>query len=158
MSDFVGWDDLNALEKRFEDQIREINAKIGNLAKRDTAQKIFEQLDSHNERIHEIEKNSALLENMLESLKELPESISSLRDSVLEFKGALDRQQENVSNIENDLRRSVEGALERISKLEKGLDKQEERGKIDVVDWITQHWDKIVLAALVVYLAVKSFI
>ena len=158
MSDFVGWDDLNALEKRFEDQIREINAKIGNLAKRDTAQKIFEQLNSHNERIHEIEKNSALLENMLESLKELPESISSLRDSVLEFKGALDRQQENVSNIENDLRRSVESALERISKLEKGLDKQEERGKIDVVDWITQHWDKIVLSALVVYLAVKSFI
>ena len=95
---------------------------------------------------------------MLESLKELPESISSLRDSVLEFKGALDRQQENVSNIENDLRRSVESALERISKLEKGLDKQEERGKIDVVDWITQHWDKIVLSALVVYLAVKSFI
>lgn len=158
MSDFVGWDDLNALEKRFEDQIREINAKIGNLAKRDTAQKIFDQLDSHNERIHEIEKNSALLGNMLESLKGLPESISSLRDSVLEFKGALDRQQENVSNIENNLRKSVESALERISKLEKGLDKQEERGKIDAVDWITQHWDKIVLAALVVYLSVKSFI
>ena len=95
---------------------------------------------------------------MIGSLKELPESISSLRDSVLEFKNALDRTQSNVVNIEDDIRESLDNAIQRIEKLEKGLDKQEERGKIDVVAWITQNWDKIVLAALVVYLAVKSFI
>lgn len=158
MSEYLTREDLNALEEKFENQVREINNKIGNLAKRDTAQKIFDQLNSQNDRIYELEKKTALLESMIVSLKELPESISSLRDSVLEFKNALDRTQNNVVNIEDDIRESLEGAIKRIDKLEKGLDTQEKRGKIDVVEWITQHWDKLVVALLIIYLTVKSII
>lgn len=158
MSEYLTREDLNALEEKFESQVRDINDKIGNLAKRDTAQKIFEQLNSQNDRIYELEKRTALLENMIVSLKELPESISSLRDSVLEFKNALDRTQNNIVDIENDIGHSVEDAIRRIEKLEKGLDTQERRGKIDVVDWITQHWDKLVMTLLIIYLTVKSII
>ena len=103
-------------------------------------------------------KKTALLESVIGSLKELPESISSLRDSVLEFKNALDRTQNNVVNIEDDIRESLNNAIQRIDKLEQGLDTQEKRGKIDVVDCITQHWDKLVVALLIIYLTVKSII
>ena len=82
MSEYLTREDLNALEEKFENQVREINNKIGNLAKRDTAQKIFDQLNAQNNRIYELEKKTALLESVIGSLKELPESISSLRDSV----------------------------------------------------------------------------
>ena len=52
----------------------------------------------------------------------------------------------------------MNNAIQRIDKLEQGLDTQEKRGKIDVVDWITQHWDKLVIALLIIYLTVKSII
>lgn len=158
MSEYLTREDLSALEERFESQVREINNKIGNLTKRDTAQKIFDQLNAQNNRIYELEKRTALIESMMTSLKELPESISSLRDSVLEFKNTLEMTQNNMVSIENDIRGSVSDALRRIEKLEKGLGEQEERGTIDIVDWITQHWDKLVVALLMIYLAVKSFI
>ena len=154
MSEYLTREDLSALEEKFESQVREINNKIGNLTKRDTAQKIFDQLNAQNNRIYELEKKTALLESVIGSLKELPESISSLRDSVLEFKSALDR----THNIEDGIRESLDNAIQRIEKLEKVLDEQEERGKIDVVDWITQHWDKLVVALLIIYLTVKSVI
>ena len=61
MSEYLTREDLNDLEEKFENKVREINNKIGKLAKRDPAQKIFDQLNAQNNRIYELEKKNCSL-------------------------------------------------------------------------------------------------
>lgn len=145
-------EELVRLEARINELYGIVNEKKEEFAKRDTVQKIFDRLDKQRDKILELNTKVAAMEVLVGTLKELPEALSELKISITTFSSAIEGIQSQISEIEE----TIKGANNRMNSLQDGIDEQEKRGKLDIVDWITRNWDKLVIACGIVYLAIKD--
>ncbi len=147
-------EELVRLEARINELYGIVNEKKEEFAKRDTVQKIFDRLDKQRDKILELNTKVAAMEVLVGTLKELPEALSELKISITTFSSAIEGIQSQISEIEE----TIKGANSRINSLQDGIDEQEKRGKIDIIDWATKNWDKLAIVAAFLYLAIKNTI
>lgn len=147
-------EELVRLEARINELYGIVNEKKEEFAKRDTVQKIFDRLDKQRDKILELNTKVAAMEVLVGTLKELPEALSELKISITTFSSAIEGIQSQISEIEE----TIKGANSRINSLQDGIDEQEKRGKIDIIDWATKNWDKLAIVAAFLYLATKDTI
>lgn len=167
MPEFVTREEFLDLSKKVDEAITSTNDKIGDSARRDTVNKIFERLDKHKERILTLDTEVKVMKTLMEPLRELPDALASLKESLVSFKGSLDEVNvkvdevkksvdESISKVEENVSSSMGKVHKRIDIVEDGLELQKHRGKIDVLDWLAKHWDKLALAAAIVYVCLQS--
>ena len=147
-------EELVRLEARINELYGIVNEKKEEFAKRDTVQKIFDRLDKQRDKILELNTKVAAMEVLVGTLKELPEALSELKISITIFSSAIEGIQSQISEIEE----TIKGANSRMNSLQDGIDEQEKRGKIDIIDWATKNWDKLAIVAAFLYLATKDTI
>lgn len=147
-------EELVRLEARINELYGIVNEKKEEFAKRDTVQKIFDRLDKQRDKILELNTKVAAMEVLVGTLKELPEALSELKISITTFSSAIEGIQSQISEIEE----TIKGANSRMNSLQDGIDEQEKRGKIDIIDWATKNWDKLAIVAAFLYLATKDTI
>ncbi len=92
-------EDMERLERKIDEHIAKSQAKFDDVAKRENVGKIFDRLDMHKEAILKLDAEVKILKTVIEPLKELPDILSDLKDSMLSFKSSLDRLSKKLIKI-----------------------------------------------------------
>lgn len=131
-------DELDRLELRLSEDIREIRTKI-------------------NENGEAIVK----LETLYGTLVKLPDTIESLKDTVVGINNNL----QAMNNRMEQIQQSVTGQKETITNLQQDnkaqneqIDRLDKKGKVDWIDFITENFWKIMLAAGALYVIIKDIV
>ena len=149
-------EDIERLERKLEEHIAKAQSKFEDAAKKESVNKIFDRLDTHKEAILKLDTEVKVLETVVKPLKELPDILNDLKDSMLSFKSSLDNSNSKIDMIEQKVDENLQNTERRLDCLQSGLDAQNHRGKIDIVDWFARNWEKIVVGVAVVYIFVTQ--
>lgn len=169
MPELVSRDEFLELSKKVDEAISNTNDKLGDSARRETVNRIFERLDKQKERILVLDAEVKVVKTIIEPLKELPDTLTSLRESMLKIGNSLGEVRDDVSTVKKtvgtsiqEVKDNVDGSINKVNRridiVEEGLELQRHRGKIDILDWLAKHWDKLALAAAVLYVLIQSTI
>jgi DNA-binding protein H-NS len=105
---------------------------------------IQNKLDNHEQRIQTLEKSDVKFETILQQTISSNEKLLAFMD---ETTSTLVRIQENLKHDESD-----------ISDLKTNQKSENDRGKLDITNWLSQNWFTIVLSLAVAFDIIKNYI
>ena len=98
------------------------------------------KVEKNTQDISEVKSDMTKIFTMFENFKDLPATMNRLDKTLVAVQGELSRMNEKINA------HGVE------------LKAQQERGKVDILRWISENWWGIVFAAATIFLIIKDYI
>lgn len=108
-------------------------------ATEESLEKTNEKLDQTNRDVSDVKLEVAKLYTMFDGFKDLPATMNNLDKTLVGIQGQLSTMNEKINSQGNDIKA------------------QKERGKIDIVEWISKNWWGIVFAAATIFMIIKDY-
>lgn len=96
------------------------------------------KVERNTQDISEIKADITKVFTMFENFKDLPATMNSLDKTLVAVQGELSRMNEKINEQGDD------------------IEKQKERGKVDILGWFSKNWWGIVFAAATIFLIIKD--
>lgn len=112
---------------------------------------VYSRLNKEHDHIFEIETKLALLEKTVESLSNLSESFNDLNATLKSVQTALESLDERTTRIDERLSGDIRS-------LNQEINTQKDRGKVDILKFLSDNWFKIVTGIVTIALVVEKFI
>lgn len=109
--------------------------------------KVENDISTIKEEVSKSKSDISILFNMVESFKGLPDTMNKLNETLVSLKGELNLMNYKLDEID---KKQVESKEE--------IKTQKERGKIDIIYWLSQHWWKILLFGATLFILLKDYI
>lgn len=109
--------------------------------------KVDEQIDKISDDMSEIKSDVSVLFTMVESFKGLPETMNKLNETLIGFKGEMNLMNHKLVEID---KKNTEN--------KQNINCQKERGKIDIILWLSKHWWKILFGGATLLVIFKDYI
>lgn len=140
-------------------------------ASRDSVSRLFqrvEELEKNNgQRFIELDRRVTVTETLVESLKQLPDTLQSLELTLVKVQTSLEnigkssaKMEKKIDSIDQKYDQRVDIVeseyKKEVLKIQKDVDKEKNRGKFDVIKFLTTHFWKILLCIIGGALVVKD--
>lgn len=112
---------------------------------------VYSRINKNTDEISEIDKRVAILETLLKGLTELPECFHELKETLIGVQTSLKNLEAKTGDIEEQLSADI-------GQVKKTLRTQESRGKIDIIQFISENWFKIITGIVTVSFILKEFV
>ena len=109
-------------------------------------EKVDEKIDKVTEDLSCVKADINVLFNMVESFKGLPETMNKLNETLVGIKGELNLTNYKLDEIDKKQAESKEE-----------IKTQKERGKVDIIYFLSQHWWKIVMLGAVAFVLLREY-
>ena len=110
-------------------------------------EKVDGRIDKVTENVSKAQKDIGVLYTMVESFKGLPETMNKLNETLLGIKGELNLTNYKLNEIDKNQTENKED-----------IKCQKERGKVDIIYFLSQHWWKIVMLGAVGFVLLKEYL